>query len=174
MQYFKLRLNSNNLAMEQVSHSMLGNESDKFRAYVDRNENLKENLLKSLTHIKWKEISSRSSYYICVVHMYTNLPFRAAIENILLSKFKYRDRAGIVEDILDSVSSEPEGKTKTNIMRGANLNFKQANTYLELLTGLGLLITSDPIKSQELARYKLTEKGLELVKSSETFRSILR
>jgi len=106
--------------------------------------------------------------------MYTNLPFRVAIGNILLSKFKYRDRAGIVVDILDSVRNEPKGKTKTSIMRGANLNFKQANTYLELLSGLGLIRAGDPIKSQESARYKLTKKGLVTAKRLDTLRDVLR
>ena len=100
--------------------------------------------------------------------------FSSSTQNILLSKFKYRDRAGIVVDILDSVRSEPKGKTKTNIMRGANLNFKQANTYLELLSGLGLIRVSDPIRSQELARYKLTKKGLVTANRLDSLRDVLR
>lgn len=94
--------------------------------------------------------------------MYTNLYFGVSA-SILLSEFKYRDRASIVVDILDTIRSEPKGETKTGIMRGANLNFEQANRYLELLVLRGFIKEADPLGSQELARYKATRKGLELV-----------
>ncbi len=99
---------------------------------------------------------------LSVVQMYTNLHFDVSV-SILLSKFKYRDRASIVVDILDTIRSEPKGETKTSIMRGANLNFAQANRYLELLLFRGFIREIDPIRSQELARYKATQKGLEFL-----------
>jgi len=80
-----------------------------------------------------------------------------------MSEFKYRDRASIVVDILDTIRSEPKGETKTGIMRGANLNFEQANRYLELLVLRGFIKEVDPLGSQELGRYKTTKEGLELV-----------
>ena len=80
-----------------------------------------------------------------------------------MSEFKYRDRASIVVDILDTIRSEPKGETKTGIMRGANLNFEQANRYLELLVLRGFIREVDPLGSQELGRYKTTKEGLELV-----------
>lgn len=105
--------------------------------------------------------------------MYTNLRFNAAV-TILLSKFKYRDRASIVVDILDTVRRDPKGETKTSIMRGANLNFAQANRYLELLLLRGFITEIDPIRSQELGRYRPTKKGLELVRILEKHRLSLR
>lgn len=105
--------------------------------------------------------------------MCTNLSFDIIFRNILLSGFKYRDRAKIIVDILDSVSSEPKGKTKTSIMRSANLNLDQVNTYLFHLVSLGLIKSGDPLKSQEMARYKVTTKGLKLVKDIDIWRYVL-
>ena len=93
---------------------------------------------------------------------------------IFLSKFKYRDRATIVTDILDTIYRDPKGKTKTSIMRGANLNFAQANRYLELLLLRGFIKEIDPIRSQELGRYKPTKKGLQLARILETSHFNLR
>lgn len=105
--------------------------------------------------------------------MYTNLSFDIIFRNMLLSGFKYRDRAKIIVDISDSVSSEPKGKTKTSIMRSANLNLDQVNTYLFHLVSLGLIKSGDPLKSQEMARYKVTTKGLKLVKDIDMWRYVL-
>jgi len=105
--------------------------------------------------------------------MYPNL-LSVEFGKIFLSKFKYRDRATIIADILDTIYRDPKGKTKTSIMRGANLNFTQANRYLELLLLRGFITEIDPIRSQELARYKPTKKGLQLVNILETSRFSLR
>jgi len=105
--------------------------------------------------------------------MHNNLSFDIISRNILLSRFKYRDRAKIIVDILDSVSGEPKGKTKTSIMRGVNLNFDQVNTYLFHLASLGLVKLGDPLTSQEAARYKVTTKGLKLVKDLDIWRYVL-
>ena len=102
------------------------------------------------------------------------LKFSSSTRNILLPTFKYRDRTSIILDILDTVRHKLKGETKTNIMRNANLNFDQANTYLVFLIARGLIKAGDPMRSQELARYKLTKKGLEFARSSETIRFILR
>lgn len=105
--------------------------------------------------------------------MYTNLSFDIIFRNIRLSRFKYRGRANIIVDILDSISSESKGKTKTSIMRSANLNLDQANTYLHHLVLLGLIKPREPLKSQEAARYKLTANGLKLVKDIKIWRYVL-
>jgi predicted transcriptional regulator len=96
--------------------------------------------------------------------MYCNLSFGAFVKLTLQSKFKYRDRISIVTDILDAVSDDPQGKTKTGIMRSANLNFDQANKYLHLLILCDLLKAKDPLESYEVARYRLTGKGLEIAR----------
>lgn len=105
--------------------------------------------------------------------MYKNLQFGVAVK-ILLSKFRYRDRANIVLDILDTVGRDPKGKTKTSIMRGANLNFAQVNRYLEALLFRGFIKEIAPIKSQELVRYIQTKKGFLVVKHLDPLRDAFR
>jgi predicted transcriptional regulator len=105
--------------------------------------------------------------------MYINPHFGVDVD-ILLAKFKYRDRTSIVVDILGTIVKEPQGKTKTSIMRGANLNFDQANRYLELLLFNGFIKEAQPLGNQESARYKATKKGLDFVGILETRRLGLR
>lgn len=102
--------------------------------------------------------------------MYTNSSLSMVFGKILHSKFKYRDRANIIEDILDSIISDHRGKTKTSIMRSANLSFEQTNKYLDLLAVHDVIRAVDPLNSQESARYKLTEKGLRFAREFETWR----
>jgi len=92
---------------------------------------------------------------------------------IFLSKFKYRDRATIIENILDTIYREPRGKTKTSIMRDANLNFDQANKYLHLLVLCDIVKAADPLNSQEIVRYKLTDRGCNLLKDFDLWRLVL-
>jgi len=73
----------------------------------------------------------------------------------MLFRFKYRDRATIVRDILNSIQRSRDGRTKTNIMRGANLNHEQVRAYLDALLLSGLIKANG-------SKYRLTEKGLEL------------
>lgn len=70
-------------------------------------------------------------------------------------RFKYRDRATIVMDILDTIQHSGDGKTVTNIMRGANLNYEQVKTYLDPLLISDLIRANGP-------KYRVTTKGLEL------------
>lgn len=110
---------------------------------------------------------------LCVVHMYTcqgNVMGRI----VLLSRFKQRDRANIVLDVLDTIRRNPKGKTKTSIMRDANLNFGQVNKYLDHLLVNGLIKTGNPIGTQELVRYKLTEKGVRTASHLHSLRDIFR
>jgi len=105
--------------------------------------------------------------------MYTHLSFSWVFGKIRQSRFKYRDRASIIGDILDSINSDPRGKTKTSIMRGANLSLEQVNKYLQHLMLSGVIKTTAPLESQEAARYKLTTKGLGLARDVATWRYTL-
>jgi predicted transcriptional regulator len=87
--------------------------------------------------------------------------------HLLISKFKYRDRAAIIRDILETINKDPKGKTKTSIMRAANLNFEQVNRYLDLLLLCDAIKAVNPLRSQEVARYKLTRKGFWCLKNAE-------
>ena len=104
--------------------------------------------------------------------MYPNL-FSAAFQRILLSSFKYRDRATIIGDILDAIYRDPKGKTKTSLMRSTNLNFDQANKYLNSLILCDIVRATDPLRSQEAARYRLTEKGVSLLKNFDLWQLVL-
>ena len=105
--------------------------------------------------------------------MFSNLPFSVQFGKILLSKFKYRDRVTIIGNILDTIQREPRGKTKTSIMRDANLNFEQANKYLHMLVLCDMVKATDPLHSQELVRYRLTERGFDLLREFEIWRLLL-
>jgi predicted transcriptional regulator len=102
--------------------------------------------------------------------MYTNLSLIGLLGKILQARFRYRDRSKIIGDILDSISSDPRGKTKTSIMRGANLSFDQTNKYVNFLILCDVVKAVDPLGSQEVARYRLTEKGFRFLKDFETWR----
>jgi len=101
--------------------------------------------------------------------MYTNLSFGIIFGKIFLSGFKYRDRSSIIRDIFNSINSDPKGKTKTSIMRSANLNHDQVNTYLHYLVLRGLIKPVDPLRSQEAARYKMTSRGIEVARDIDTW-----
>jgi predicted transcriptional regulator len=93
--------------------------------------------------------------------------FGTLFNHMLISRFKYRDRATIIRDILETINSDPKGKTKTGIMRAANLNFEQVNKYLDLLLLCDAIKAVNPLRSQEVARYRLTQKGLQCLKNAE-------
>lgn len=101
--------------------------------------------------------------------MFTNPSLSMVFNKIRHSNFKYRDRARIIEDILHSIISDQRGKTKTSIMRSANLSFEQTNKYLDLLAVHDVIRAVEPLNSQEAARYKLTEKGLRVAREFETW-----
>jgi len=100
----------------------------------------------------------------------TNLSVSWVFGKIFLSGFRYRDRASIIGDILDSINTDPRGRTKTSIMRGANLSLDQVNKYLQHLVLCGFISPADPVESQELARYRLTEKGVRLAREADKWR----
>ena len=99
--------------------------------------------------------------------------FSTGFGRILLSEFRYRDRATIIGDILDTIYRDPRGKTKTSIMRATNLNFDQANKYLDTLMLCDIVRASDPLRSQELARYRLTSKGVNLLRNFDLWQIVL-
>jgi len=99
--------------------------------------------------------------------MHTYLPLSAFLDVVSIFRFKYRDRGVIVRDILETITDDPKGKTKTSIMRGANLNFQQVNKYLDFLVVCDIIRTTSPVRSQELGRYRLTQKGLRFLRSTE-------
>ncbi len=100
--------------------------------------------------------------------MYNILSLNTVLGCISLAKFRYRDRATIVGDILGTINSDPRGKTKTSIMRSANLNYEQVNRYLDYLVLCDAVKAVNPLRSQELARYRLTQKGLRFLKKFGT------
>ena len=104
--------------------------------------------------------------------MHLNL-FSIGFERIFPSKFKYRDRATIIADILDTIYRDPKGKTKTSIMRASNLNFGQANQYLNHLLLCDIVKATDPLRSQEVARYKLTQKGVSFLRNFDMWQLVL-
>ncbi len=106
--------------------------------------------------------------------MFANLSPSWILGRIFHSGFKYRDRAEIISDIVGSVSSDPRGKTKTSIMRSANLSHDQTNKYINLLVACDVLRAVDPLKNQEIGRYKLTESGFRFAQNLETWNYILR
>lgn len=74
--------------------------------------------------------------------------------------FRKRDRATIIADILESLSCNPKGRRKTNIMQRANLSYDQLNKYLDLLMRNGYIIIEGQL-------YKPTSRGLELLETLE-------
>lgn len=105
--------------------------------------------------------------------MYNRSLLGALFDRILISKFKYRDRASIIKDILETVNGDAKGKTKTSIMRGANLNFEQVNRYLDFLTLSDVVRATSPLKGQELARYRITQRGLKFLRSTEIWNLVM-
>ena len=105
--------------------------------------------------------------------MYPILPV-VEFGKTLLSRFKYRDRATIIGDILDTIYRDPKGKTKTGIMRSTNLNFDQANKYLNSLMLCDIVKVTDPLRSQQAARYRLTERGVVLLKNFDLWQLVLQ
>jgi len=71
--------------------------------------------------------------------------------------FKQRDRFTVFAEILKTTSKSKEGRTKTDIVKSANLSYAQANKFLSFLLTEGLL------RLNMKNRYKPTKKGLEFM-----------
>ncbi len=88
----------------------------------------------------------------------------ASLLKILLAQFKNRGRIGIVVDILDTVRrTHPQGRTKTQIMRGARLSYDQTCRYLDFLMMCDI-VRGEKLRQgdRELVSYSLTPQGFDL------------
>lgn len=107
--------------------------------------------LKSLRWLIEKQISAK-------VHVYgeeeVGMP-NFGLSNLphIFNAFKYRDRAGIICDILTTIRTSREGRNKTQIMQSANLNYVQTKKYLGYMIGCGYLLVT------QNETYVVTEKG---------------
>jgi predicted transcriptional regulator len=75
--------------------------------------------------------------------------------------FKYRDRSGIMRDILSTVIASRDGRKKTQIMQSANLNYSQTKKYLHFMTNYGYIAVT------QRETYVITEKGCRLLQLIE-------
>jgi len=71
----------------------------------------------------------------------------------IIRSFKYRDRCGIICDILTTCRSSQEGRKKTQIMQSANLNYIQTRKYL------GFMVNCGYISVTQKETYMITAKG---------------
>lgn len=86
----------------------------------------------------------------------------ASLLKVLLSQFKNRGRIGIVVDILDTVRIHPQGRTKTQIMRGARLSYDQTCRYLDFLMMCDIIRGEKfRLGDRELVSYSLTPQGFD-------------
>jgi len=73
-----------------------------------------------------------------------------------------RGRWDIMASVL-SVAKSP--KSRTHIMYGANLSFRQLKRYMELLLEKGLLCVSENTSSKAKNLYVITDIGLSFLES---------
>ncbi len=85
----------------------------------------------------------------------------------LMSSFGKRDRVTILKDILEAARRSKEGRRKTQLIQSANLNYSQVTKYLNLLLVNGLVISCDN-------RYRITERGLNFVRTLESLNITLK
>jgi len=90
-----------------------------------------------------------------MVSLFSRLPH-------ILCTFKYRDRAGIISDILTAINNSRSGRKKTQIMQSANLNHFQTTKYLDYMTNCGYIVATLD------ATYILTDKGARFLQLGET------
>jgi predicted transcriptional regulator len=87
---------------------------------------------------------------------------------VSMANFKYRSRINIVMDILKSTLRSERGQKKTHIMENVNVNYNQVNKYLSLLISSNLMYVDDA------RRYRVTDRGLQFVKTLESLDFKLR
>ncbi len=87
---------------------------------------------------------------------------------ILMSTFGKRDRVTIIRDILETAKKSKVGKKKTQIIQSANLNYYQVNKYMHLLLLNGFVFMDGN------DRYRITNKGLQFVKTLESLNITLK
>ena len=94
---------------------------------------------------------------------------------VLLAQFKNRGRIGIVVDIMDTVQrTHPNGRTKTQIMRGARLSYEQTCRYLDFMM-LCEYVRGEKIRlgDRELVSYSLTPQGFNLYRQLATVQATM-
>ena len=83
------------------------------------------------------------------------------------TKMTYRNSLQIMADVLETASVHgQDGATKTNLMRKANLSHSRLTTFLENMTGSGLINT---IIYKNNHTYVLTPKGLQFLEEYKKF-----
>lgn len=80
-----------------------------------------------------------------------------------------RERFEIMADILDETHLYPDGLRKIRLMYRCNLSFRQLKIYIKLLTDRGFLSRE---KKGTTEIYQVTEDGLTLLRSYNSFRNI--
>ena len=70
-----------------------------------------------------------------------------------------------------NVAKSPE--SKTHIMYGANLSFRQLDRYMELLLDKGLLNVSEERQSKVKKVFVTTDKGFSFLEAYRTLREIV-
>ena len=77
-------------------------------------------------------------------------------------------------DIMASILNEARmGARKTRIMYRCNLSHRQLEVYLELLLGMGFLVTHSDKDSINLDLFKTTPKGLEFLDAYCTLKALM-
>ncbi|UCH31156.1 MAG: hypothetical protein JSV05_06510 [Candidatus Bathyarchaeota archaeon] len=82
--------------------------------------------------------------------------------------FKYRDRLTIFVDILNCTQTSKNGRTKTQILQSANLNYHQVTKYLSLLLDSGYIARTGD------GYYRATVEGLRFARTLESLGVRLR
>ncbi len=77
-----------------------------------------------------------------------------------------RSKEELIESILE-ICKEPS--TKTRVVYQANLNFRNATPYLDMLIYAGHLEASEPP-----IRYKTTQKGIEFLERIKSLHALLK
>lgn len=79
----------------------------------------------------------------------------------------YRNSLQIMADVLDTAGVHgQEGATKANLMRRANISHSRLSTFLENMTGSGLI---NIIIYERSHTYVLTPRGLEFLEEYKKF-----
>ena len=77
-------------------------------------------------------------------------------------------------DIMASILNEAhKGSRKTRIMYRCNLSHRQLQVYLELLLGMGFLVSRSGKDSSELGLFKTTAKGLKFLDAYRTLKALM-
>jgi predicted transcriptional regulator len=84
---------------------------------------------------------------------------------------KYRSRLDIVSLMLGILSEGPA--TKSKMMYGAYLSYEQLNRYVDYLVSKRLITLHSGTQSQQRL-YSLTERGLRVLRVSETIAELLQ